>query len=204
MHRRTKIVATLGPATNTQLSIEKLIKAGATVFRLNFSHGSADDHRERATMVRAAAEALGAHVAILGDLQGPKIRVSTFKNGSVILEEGMPYVLDAELAKGEGDEHQVGIDYKELPQDVKAGDLLLLDDGRIQLSVDRVEGARVYTTVTVGGKLSNNKGINRQGGGLTAPALTDKDKRDIITAAEIDVDYLAVSFPPYYGQNRTC
>lgn len=195
MHRRTKIVATLGPATNTQLSIEKLIQAGASVFRLNFSHGSSDDHRERAQMVRAAAAKLGAHVAILGDLQGPKIRVSTFKNGSVILEEGKAYVLDAELAKGEGDEHQVGIDYKELPQDVKAGDLLLLDDGRIQLAVDRVEGSRVYTTVTVGGKLSNNKGINRQGGGLTAPALTDKDKRDILTAAEIDVDYLAVSFP---------
>ena len=195
MHRRTKIVATLGPATSTQLSIEKLIQAGASVFRLNFSHGSADDHRERAAMVRAAAEKLGAHVAILGDLQGPKIRVSTFKNGAVMLEEGQPYVLDAELAKGEGDETQVGIDYKELPQDVKPGDLLLLDDGRIQLTVVRVEGARVHTTVTVGGKLSNNKGINRQGGGLTAPALTDKDKRDIITAAEIDVDFLAVSFP---------
>jgi pyruvate kinase len=195
MHRRTKIVATLGPATNTQIAIEKLIQAGATVFRLNFSHGSADDHRERAAMVRAAAEKLGAHVAILGDLQGPKIRVSTFKNGAVVLEEGQPYILDAELAKGEGDEHQVGIDYKELPQDVKPGDLLLLDDGRIQLTVDRVEGSRVHTTVTVGGKLSNNKGINRQGGGLTAPALTDKDRRDIITAAEIDVDFLAVSFP---------
>jgi pyruvate kinase len=195
MHRRTKIVATLGPATNTQVAIEKLIKAGATVFRLNFSHGSADDHRERAAMVRAAADNLGAHVAILGDLQGPKIRVSTFKNGMVMLEEGQPYVLDAELAKGEGDEHQVGIDYKELPQDVNAGDLLLLDDGRIQLSVIRVEGSKVYTEVTVGGKLSNNKGINRQGGGLTAPALTDKDRRDIITAAEIDVDFLAVSFP---------
>lgn len=195
MHRRTKIVATLGPATNTQVAIEKLIQAGATVFRLNFSHGSADDHRERAAMVRAAADKLGAHVAILGDLQGPKIRVSTFKNGAVVLEEGQPYVLDAELAKGEGDEHQVGIDYKQLPQDVQPQDLLLLDDGRIQLTVDRIEGARVYTTVTVGGKLSNNKGINRQGGGLTAPALTEKDKRDIITAAEIDVDFLAVSFP---------
>lgn len=195
MHRRTKIVATLGPATNTQVAIEKLIQAGATVFRLNFSHGSADDHRERAAMVRAAAEKMGAHVAILGDLQGPKIRVSTFKNGAVILEEGQPYVLDAELAKGEGDEYQVGIDYKQLPQDVQPQDLLLLDDGRIQLTVDRIEGARVYTTVSVGGKLSNNKGINRQGGGLTAPALTEKDKRDIITAAEIDVDFLAVSFP---------
>ena len=195
MHRRTKIVATLGPATSTQISIEKLIQAGASVFRLNFSHGSADDHRERAAMVRAAADKLGAHVAILGDLQGPKIRVSTFKNGAVLLEEGQPYVLDAQLAKGEGDEQQVGIDYKELPQDVNAGDLLLLDDGRIQLTVDRVEGSRVHTTVTVGGKLSNNKGINRQGGGLTAPALTEKDKRDIVTAAEIDVDFLAVSFP---------
>lgn len=195
MHRRTKIVATLGPATSTQTAIEKLIQAGATVFRLNFSHGSAEDHRERAAMVRAAADKLGAHVAILGDLQGPKIRVSTFKNGAVVLEEGQRYVLDAALGKGEGDEQQVGIDYKELPQDVKPGDLLLLDDGRIQLTVERVDGSQVHTTVTVGGKLSNNKGINRQGGGLTAPALTDKDKRDIITAAEIDVDFLAVSFP---------
>ncbi len=195
MHRRTKIVATLGPATSTQAAIEKLIQAGASVFRLNFSHGSADDHRERAAMVRAAADKLGAHVAILGDLQGPKIRVSTFKNGAVLLEEGQSYVLDAELGKGEGDEQQVGIDYKELPQDVKPGDLLLLDDGRIQLTVVRIDGTRVHTTVTVAGKLSNNKGINRQGGGLTAPALTDKDKRDIITAAEIDVDFLAVSFP---------
>ncbi|GAB2914087.1 pyruvate kinase [Rheinheimera gaetbuli] len=195
MHRRTKIVATLGPATNTQAAIEKLILAGASVFRLNFSHGSAEDHRERAIMVRAAADKLGAHVAILGDLQGPKIRVSTFRNGAVTLEEGQSYILDAELGKGEGDEQQVGIDYKELPQDVEPGDLLLLDDGRIQLSVIKVEGARVHTQVTVGGKLSNNKGINRQGGGLTAPALTDKDKRDIITAAAIDVDFLAVSFP---------
>jgi pyruvate kinase len=195
MLRRTKIVATLGPATNSQAVIEKLIQAGATVFRLNFSHGSADDHKARAQMVRAAAEKVGAHVAILGDLQGPKIRVSTFRNNAVMLDEGQTFVLDASLPKGEGDETQVGIDYKQLPQDVKAGDLLLLDDGRIQLQVTAVQGDRVTTTVVVGGKLSNNKGINRQGGGLTAPALTEKDKRDIITAAEIDVDYLAVSFP---------
>ena len=195
MLRRTKIVATLGPATNSQAVIEKLIQAGATVFRLNFSHGSADDHKARAQMVRAAAEKVGAHVAILGDLQGPKIRVSTFRNNAVMLVEGQDFVLDASLPKGEGDETQVGIDYKQLPQDVKAGDLLLLDDGRIQLQVTAVAGERVTTTVVVGGKLSNNKGINRQGGGLTAPALTEKDKRDIITAAEIDVDYLAVSFP---------
>ncbi len=195
MPRRTKIVATLGPATNSQAAIEKLIQAGASVFRLNFSHGSAEDHQARATMVRDAAAKLGTHVAILGDLQGPKIRVSTFKDDQVQLAEGQPFVLDATLGKGLGDEHQVGIDYKELPRDVSAGDLLLLDDGRIQLIVDRVEGERVYTRVTVGGKLSNNKGINRQGGGLTAPALTEKDKRDIITAAAIDVDFLAVSFP---------
>ncbi|MCC5451780.1 pyruvate kinase [Rheinheimera sp. UJ51] len=195
MLRRTKIVATLGPATNTQAILEKLISAGASVFRLNFSHGTAEDHKQRAEMVRAAAAKLGANVAILGDLQGPKIRVSTFKDGAIMLEEGQTFVLDATLGKGEGDNTQVGIDYKQLPQDVVAGDLLLLDDGRIVLKVNDVQGERVITEVTIGGKLSNNKGINRQGGGLTAPALTEKDKRDIITAAEIDVDYLAVSFP---------
>lgn len=195
MLRRTKIVATLGPATNSQAAIEKLINAGASVFRFNFSHGSADDHKQRAEMVRAAAQVCKAHVAILGDLQGPKIRVSTFKNSSVILEEGQDFVLDAELAKGLGDETQVGIDYKELPGDVHPGDVLLLDDGRIQLIVDHVNGSRIHTKVSVAGKLSNNKGINRQGGGLSAPALTDKDKADISLAAYIDVDYLAVSFP---------
>ncbi|CAM3816673.1 pyruvate kinase [Rheinheimera salexigens] len=195
MHRRTKIVATLGPATNTLSSIEKLIKAGASVFRLNFSHGNANDHKERAAMVRQAADNLKVHVAILGDLQGPKIRVSTFKDGKITLEEGQAFTLDAKLGKGEGDQHQVGIDYKNLPQDVSAGDLLLLDDGRIQLQVDSVDGDKVITTVTVAGVLSNNKGINRQGGGLTAPALTEKDMQDIVTAAEIKVDFLAVSFP---------
>lgn len=195
MHRRTKIVATLGPATNTLTSIEKLIKAGASVFRLNFSHGNAEDHKARAAMVRQAAANLQVHVAILGDLQGPKIRVSTFKDGAVTLEEGQAFTLDAKLGKGEGNQHQVGIDYKKLPQDVSAGDLLLLDDGRIQLQVDSVNDDKVLTTVTVAGVLSNNKGINRQGGGLTAPALTEKDQQDIITAAEIKVDFLAVSFP---------
>ena len=146
-------------------------------------------------MVRAAAAATHAHVAILGDLQGPKIRVSTFKNSSVELIEGQDFVLDAELAKGLGDETQVGIDYKELPGDVRPADVLLLDDGRIQLIVDRVEGPRILTKVSVAGKLSNNKGINRLGGGLSAPALTDKDRADIALAAKIDVDYLAVSFP---------
>ncbi|MCH8538387.1 MAG: pyruvate kinase, partial [Alkalimonas sp.] len=195
MSRRTKIVATLGPATNTQDAIEQLIKKGASVFRFNFSHGSADDHRERARMVRAAAASTNTHVAILGDLQGPKIRVSTFANDYVILKHDQAFTLDATLAKGAGNETQVGIDYKELPDDVSAGDVLLLDDGRIQLQVTAVEGSQVHTKVTVAGKLSNNKGINRQGGGLSAPALTEKDKQDIQLAAELDVDYLAVSFP---------
>ncbi len=135
------------------------------------------------------------HVAILGDLQGPKIRVSTFKEGKIFLSLGDKFVLDAALGKGEGDQQQVGIDYKTLPNDVVAGDLLLLDDGRVQLLIDRVEGTRIYTTVTVAGPLSNNKGINKKGGGLSAPALTDKDKEDIKTAALMNVDYLAVSFP---------
>lgn len=195
MTRRTKILATLGPATDTQDKIEAIIAAGANVVRMNFSHGQAEDHIERAKRVRAAAAKLGKYVAILGDLQGPKIRVSRFANDKVFLKEGDAFTLDAELDRDAGNEQQVGIDYKALPDDVSAGDILLLDDGRIQLEVTGVEGRKVLTKVTVGGKLSNNKGINRLGGGLSAEALTEKDKRDIITAAEIGVDYLAVSFP---------
>ena len=195
MTRRTKILATLGPATDTQEKIEAIIAAGANVVRMNFSHGQAEDHIERAKRVRAAAAKLGKYVAILGDLQGPKIRVSRFANDKVFLNEGDPFVLDAELDRDAGNEQQVGIDYKALPDDVSTGDILLLDDGRIQLEVTGVDGRKVLTKVTVGGKLSNNKGINRLGGGLSAEALTEKDKRDILTAAEIGVDYLAVSFP---------
>ncbi|MDY6926579.1 MAG: pyruvate kinase [Pseudomonadota bacterium] len=195
MTRRTKILATLGPATDTQEKIEAIIAAGANVVRMNFSHGQAEDHIERAKRVRAAAAKLGKYVAILGDLQGPKIRVSRFTNDKVFLNEGDPFVLDAELDRDAGNEQQVGIDYKALPDDVSTGDILLLDDGRIQLEVTGVDGRKVLTRVTVGGKLSNNKGINRLGGGLSAEALTEKDKRDILTAAEIGVDYLAVSFP---------
>ncbi len=195
MLRRTKILATLGPATDTDESIEAIIKAGANVVRMNFSHGTAEDHIARAQRVRAAAKRLGKYVAILGDLQGPKIRVSKFKEGPIQLNIGDSFILDAELGKEEGTQASVGIDYKALPQDVGAGDLLLLDDGRIQLQVAKVEGQKVHTLVTVGGKLSNNKGINRQGGGLSADALTEKDKQDIITAAKMNVDYLAVSFP---------
>ncbi|WP_028115292.1 pyruvate kinase [Ferrimonas senticii] len=195
MLRRTKIVTTLGPATDRDNNLEKIILAGANVVRMNFSHGSPEDHIERAKTVRAIAAKHGKHVAILGDLQGPKIRVSTFKEGKIILAIGDRFVLDSNLAKGEGDQQQVGLDYKELPKDVVSGDILMLDDGRVQLQVERVEGDRVHTVVTVGGPLSNNKGINKLGGGLSAPALTDKDKADIVTAAQMQVEYLAVSFP---------
>ena len=196
MFRRTKIVTTLGPATDRDDNLRRIIKAGANVVRLNFSHGSAEDHIKRAKDTRRIAAELGVHVAVLGDLQGPKIRVSTFKdNKKVQLDLGQSFVLDADLPKGEGDENHVGIDYKELPNDVSIGDILMLDDGRVQLRVERIDGNKVHTIVTVAGPLSNNKGINKQGGGLSAAALTEKDKRDIITAAEIQVDYLAVSFP---------
>ncbi|MBU3023064.1 pyruvate kinase [Aestuariibacter sp. A3R04] len=195
MTRRTKILATLGPATDTLEMIEAIIAAGANVVRMNFSHGQAEDHIERARKVRQAAKNLNKYVAILGDLQGPKIRVARFKEGAVELAVGAPFILDAELGKEEGDINTVGIDYKALPDDVNAGDILLLDDGRIQLEVTEVVDRKVHTVVTVGGKLSNNKGINRQGGGLSAEALTQKDKEDIKTAAKIGVDYLAVSFP---------
>ncbi|MFD0706354.1 pyruvate kinase [Photorhabdus akhurstii] len=193
--RRTKIVTTLGPATDRDNNLEKIIAAGANVARLNFSHGTAEDHLQRASKVREIAARLGCHVAILGDLQGPKIRVSTFKEGKIFLNVGDKFLLDANLGKGEGDKEKVGIDYKGLPTDVVPGDTLLLDDGRVQLKVLEVQGMKVFTEVTVGGPLSNNKGINKLGGGLSAEALTEKDKEDIITAARIGVDYLAVSFP---------
>ncbi|AQS36306.1 pyruvate kinase [Shewanella psychrophila] len=196
MFRRTKIVTTLGPATDRDDNLRRIIKAGANVVRLNFSHGSPEDHIKRAKDTRRIAAELGVHVAVLGDLQGPKIRVSTFKdNKKVQLDLGQSFILDADLPKGEGNEKHVGIDYKELPNDVSIGDILMLDDGRVQLKVESVEGNKVHTSVTVAGPLSNNKGINKQGGGLSAAALTEKDKRDIVTAAEIQVDYLAVSFP---------
>ncbi|MCV2884256.1 pyruvate kinase [Aestuariibacter sp. AA17] len=195
MLRRTKILATLGPATDTSEKIEAIIKAGANVVRMNFSHGSAEDHIARAQRVRDAANKLGKYVAILGDLQGPKIRVARFKEGAVKLAIGDAFILDAGLEKDAGSQSAVGIDYKNLPNDVSKDDILLLDDGRIQLKVERVDALKIHTVVTVGGKLSNNKGINRLGGGLSAQALTDKDKEDIKTAAKMGVDYLAVSFP---------
>ncbi len=193
--RRTKIVATLGPASDREGVLEAMIRTGVDVVRLNFSHGSAADHRRRLIAVRQIADRLGRSVAALGDLQGPKIRIARFRDGAVTLAAGQPFVLDMALDSDAGDTSRVGCDYKQLIDDVAPGDRLLLDDGRLVLDVERIEGQQVHTTVVTGGKLSNNKGINKQGGGLSAPALTDKDKADLETAIEIGVDYLAVSFP---------
>ncbi|QZA78559.1 pyruvate kinase [Deefgea tanakiae] len=189
----TKIVATLGPASNDPAVLESLIVAGVNTVRLNFSHGTAQDHTDRAALVRSIAAKLGKSVAVLADLQGPKIRVGKFEKNKIELKKGAKFILDAECELGNQD--TVGLDYKELPNDVEPGVELLLDDGKIQLIVDSVVGAKVFTTVTMGGVLSNNKGINRKGGGLTAPALTAKDMEDIKTAAALQADYIAVSFP---------
>ncbi len=193
--RRTKIVATLGPATESDEAVDSLIKAGVDVVRLNFSHGSVDEHKARAEKIRRISSENRRHLAILADLQGPKIRTEKFREGAVDLAVGDRFCLNAECSDGEGDAAQVGVTYKKLPQDVKAGNTLVLDDGRIVLHVESVDGARIECKVTTGGQLSDNKGINLKGGGLTAEVLTDKDRADIRTAAQIDCDYLAVSFP---------
>ena len=175
MPRATKIVATLGPASNSPEVLARLIRAGVDVVRLNFSHGSGQDHIDRAAMVREVAKSVGKEVAIMADLQGPKIRVGKFEDGKTVLEPGQKFVLDAAWT-ALGNNGRVGLDYKELPRDVRPGDTLLLNDGLLRLTVDAVYGEEVHTSVIVGGVLSNNKGINKAGGGLTAPALTGKDK----------------------------
>ena len=192
--RRTKILATLGPASESEEILDKMIKAGVNAVRCNFSHGTPEDHRKRVEKIRRLAKKNDTYIGVLGDLQGPKIRVSKFKNGPVMLKKGQEFVLDANLGVEEGTEKSVSIDYKELVNDVKKGDILLLDDGKIVLKVKKTEDNKAYCNVEVGGKLSNNKGINKKGGGLTAPALTDKDKEDIKVAAMLRVDFLAVSF----------
>jgi pyruvate kinase len=193
MIRRTKVVATLGPASSDAKTLTRMIDAGLDVVRINFSHGAPDEHRARVNLVRQLARKAGRAVGVLVDLQGPKIRVGKFKDGKITLEPGAKFVLDAECKLG--DQHVVGLDYKNLPNDVHPGDTLLLDDGRIVLGVTSVRGPKISTVVEQGGPLSNNKGINRKGGGLTAPALTEKDKQDIKLAAELKADFLAVSFP---------
>lgn len=194
MTRATKIVATLGPASSSPEVLERMIRAGVDVVRLNFSHGKAQDHIDRATLVRDVAARVGKEVAIMADLQGPKIRVGKFENGKIELVNGAKFVLDASRTEL-GNQDCVGLDYKELPRDVKPGDTLLLNDGLLVLTVEAVKGEAVHTIVKQGGELSNNKGINKQGGGLTAPALTAKDMEDIKTAMSFQCEYLAVSFP---------
>ncbi|OQX01886.1 MAG: pyruvate kinase [Thiothrix lacustris] len=193
--RRTKIVATMGPATDTPEAIEAIIRAGVDVVRMNFSHGTHAEHAARAQLVRELAAKVGRVVAILGDLQGPKLRIARFKDGKITLKAGDPFILDAELASDVGDQERVGLGYKELVNDVSAGDELWLDDGRIVLEIVEIKGQEIHTRAINGGILSNNKGLNRRGGGLSAEALTDKDREDIAAAASIGVDFLAVSFP---------
>ena len=191
--RSTKIVATLGPASSDAAVLERMFRAGVDVVRMNFSHGTPDDHRARAQLVRDLCRKTGRTVGIMADLQGPKIRVGKFKDGRVTLSPGDRFILDSACELG--DQTRAGLDYKELPQDVRPGDVLLLDDGKIVFEVDKVVGREIHSRVRHGGVLSNNKGINRLGGGLTAPALTAKDMEDIRLAADINADYLAVSFP---------
>src|SRR5690554_5671739 len=193
--RRTKIVATIGPASSSPEVLEQLILAGMDVARLNFSHGNADEHRARAVLIREIAARLNCHVALLGDLQGPKIRIARFIDKKIELQAGDPFCFSITHPRDAGNQQVVCIDYPDLVTDCRVGDELLLDDGRIVMQVERVSADALHCLVLVGGPLSDHKGINRRGGGLTAPALTEKDKQDIRLAAELDLDYLAVSFP---------
>jgi pyruvate kinase len=194
MQRCTKIVATLGPATDDPAVLAAMLRAGVDVVRVNFSHGTVEDHLRRIEAVRAAARAVPREVGILADLGGPKIRIESFRAGRTQLIEGAPFALDTALDPGAGTDAVVGVAYQDLTSDVRAGDVLLLNDGQIVLEVERVAGTRIDTTVRVGGELSNRKGVNRKGGGISAPALTDKDRDDIRFAAAQQVDYIAVSF----------
>lgn len=194
MPRRTKIIATLGPALEDEAVLLKTLKAGVDVFRANFSHGKLEEHARKIEMIRKLSQSIGKEVAIFADLQGPKIRIARFQKGAVVLKEGQSFAFDIALSGDEGDERRVGIDYKELIQDVKAGDELSLDDGRILMTVLEVKSPQIICRVDVGGKLSNHKGINKKGGGLSAKALTDKDKTDLKAAVALGVDYIAVSF----------
>ncbi|HEX6996690.1 MAG TPA: pyruvate kinase [Gammaproteobacteria bacterium] len=192
--RRTKIVATLGPATDDPRVLEQLIAAGADVMRINFSHGTQQDQAERVRKVREISQRLGRYVGIMGDLQGPKIRIESFREGGATLVEGRPFVLDTAMDPHAGDEHAVGVAYRNLVRDVVAGDVLLLDDGQIVLEVVGVHGTQVECRVLQGGRLADHKGLNKQGGGLSAPALTNKDRGDIEMAAKLGLDFVSVSF----------
>ncbi|ABL01866.1 pyruvate kinase [Candidatus Ruthia magnifica str. Cm (Calyptogena magnifica)] len=196
MPRRTKILATLGPATDKEGVLDSILEAGVNVVRINFSHGSKQEHLNRVKAVRAWAQVNQTYVGVLMDLQGPKIRITTFKDGMKIqLNNGDIFALDADLDENSGNQYSVGIVYKKLPQEVRVGNVLLLDDGKIVLEVIGIKGNKINTIVTQGGILSDKKGINLRGGGLSANALTEKDKKDILIAAKAKADYVALSFP---------
>ena len=194
MQRRTKIVATLGPATDDRKTLRKMIQAGLDVARLNFSHGSAEEHKRRATVLRSTARDCSRDVGLMGDLQGPKVRVMRFRDHSVELINGDAFFLDCQLGIEDGTEQGVGVAFDSLHEDLSSGDVLLLNDGMIALEVKRIQGTRIHTTVVTGGILSDHKGINKKGGGLSAPALTDIGRQNIRLAAELEMDFLAVSF----------
>lgn len=194
MLRRTKIVATLGPATDDPKVLDEVIAAGVDVVRLNMSHGTYEDHEQRADWVRNRARASGRQVGVLVDLQGPKIRVAKFADGKINLAVGDKFIIDSDWDINGGNQERVGTTYQTLHEECSRGDTLLLNDGHIVLWVEEVVGKEVHCKTVIGGVLSNNKGINKQGGGLSAPALTEKDKEDIKFAAKIEADYVAVSF----------
>jgi pyruvate kinase len=194
MLRRTKIVATVGPATDDLGVLTGMMREGVDVVRLNASHGTVEDRRRRLALVREAARIADRCVGILLDLSGPKIRIECFRDGRVVLKEGQPFTLDTALDPKGGTIEAVGVAYKDLPSDVSPGDVLLLNDGQIVLDVERVSGTRIDTRVRAGGELSDRKGLNRQGGGISAPALSDRDREDIKFGAQEEVDYIAVSF----------
>ena len=193
--RRTKIVVTLGPSLDDPHVLERVILAGAVVFRANFSHGDISLHESRIQSVREIAARHEKIVSIIVDLQGPKIRIGRFKNNKILLKENQHFTLDTAFDPNAGDDTTVSLSYKNLPRDVRKDDTLLLDDGRIVLHVLKVDSTKIFCEVVVGGELSNNKGINRLGGGLSATALTEKDRQDIIDAVRLKADYIAVSFP---------
>ena len=194
MIKRTKIIVTLGPATNSPEILERIIKAGVDVVRLNFSHGTAQDHIKQAETVRNRARAVGRQVGVMVDLQGPKIRIGKFLSGKIKLKENDLFCIDTNLDINSGDRNSVGCTYKQLSTDLNRGDTLLLDDGRIVLWVRKIADFAIHCRVKVGGILSSNKGINVQGGGLSASSITEKDKQDIEIAAKLEADYIAVSF----------
>jgi len=193
--RRTKIVATLGPSTDKKDNLKKIIKNGVNVLRLNFSHGNSKEHQNRVKQAKLIMKEMGCYLSILGDLQGPKIRIGMFENKKIFLKKGSSFILDYNFSKSYGNEKIVQVEYSKLSKEVKKNDILLLDDGKIKLKVLNIKLSKVFTKVLIGGVLSNKKGINKLGGGLSADCLTKKDEKDIILAAKLEVDYLAISFP---------